>query len=138
MQHTDKSRKKVLVVACPICGEELQPKGLHGHLRFKHGLSGNKLETAYEGNVSVERKQQERQTMVDRVSKLHAELREVRRKLKEAEDDDQGGFLSSDDAVEKLKKLYEAEEKRINEELEKLLVETGDHGKSKDRAWDEP
>lgn len=131
MQHTDKSRKKVLVVACPVCGEELTPKGLHGHLRFKHGMAGKKLDTTYEKNVSVERKEQERQTMFDRISKLHGELRDVRAKLDEVKHEDRSGFLSSDESIEKLRKLYESEEKRIRAELDKLLAEAG----VKDDSW---
>lgn len=126
MQHkTDKSRKVVMMVACPICGEELQPKGLHGHLRFKHQLTGDKLKQSYEGNVSVERKREEKQATVDRISDLHDRLRSVRAKLKEAENDDTSGFLSTDESVRKLKKLYEAEESRISAELDKLLQEAG-------------
>jgi len=138
MQHTDESRKKVLVVACPVCGEELQPKGLHGHLRFKHGMSGKQLDKTYGDSAKAGEKQQEKQekqqeqrAMVDRISKLHDELRNVRAKLEALESEDKGGLFSTDEANEKLRKLYKAEEKRIKADADKLLEEAG----VKDESW---
>jgi len=43
---------------CEICGDELDPRGLEGHKRMKHGGSGSKRPVAtdggQEGMVSVE------------------------------------------------------------------------------------
>lgn len=135
----DKSQKgKVLMVKCPECGKELQPKGLHGHLRFVHNMTGSKLAKTYDSNVEAGEKQQEQQakeqehrTMVERISKLHDELRNVRAKLKELESENRGGLFSSDAANDKLRELYEAEEKRIVADADKLRQEAG----VKD-AWD--
>ena len=36
------------MMECPICGETFKDgRGLHGHLRFKEGLQGEKLERVY-------------------------------------------------------------------------------------------
>jgi DNA repair exonuclease SbcCD ATPase subunit len=129
----DKSQKgKYLMVKCPECGKELQPKGLHGHMRFVHNLTGAKLVKAYDHSVEVgekqqeeQVKQQERQTMVDRISKLHDELRNVRAKLAAVESENEGGLFSSDEANDRLQKLYESEEERIKAEADKLLEEAG-------------
>lgn len=131
----DKSRKgKKLMVTCPVCNEEMQRKGLHGHLRFKHGLTGDKLDKTYNDNVEAgekQQKQQEHQAMVDRISKLHDELRNVRAKLEEVKAEDRSSFFASDEAADKLRKLYESEEKRIKADLDKLLQEAG----VKDEGW---
>lgn len=38
-----------MAIECPKCGEIFQDgRGLHGHLRFKEGLSGDELETVFE------------------------------------------------------------------------------------------
>lgn len=122
MPIKDKSRRKVIpMVACPVCGEQMTPKGLHGHLRFKHGKTGDDLAQTYKNNVQAE----ERQAMVDRISKLHDQLRNVRAKRDGLKADDRSGFFTSDDAVDKLRRLYDSEEERIKADLAKLLEEAG-------------
>ena len=140
-----------VLVKCPLCGEgseEFEPRGLFGHLRFKHHLNGDKLDKAYhdgsiEEQVEEQVEQQERQALTDEASKLHGELLDVQVKLHDLEQrrvdqasklhgklrdvrakmQDVVGF-SSDEAA-KLKQLYQAEEKRLKIELGKLLEEAG-------------
>ena len=144
--QADKSQKGVkMVVPCPICGEELQRKGLYGHLRFKHELSGDKLTKAYHGNIEKQEKQQEKNEKqqdkrrpFDLACELHAELREVRKLLAEVEETDKSDWLSTDEAADKLKRFYKAEEKRIAKDIDALLVGTEGSEKVTKRAWDDP
>jgi hypothetical protein len=42
-------------IDCPVCGESFEDgRGLHGHLRFKEGLSGDELERTFEEAKSKE------------------------------------------------------------------------------------
>lgn len=134
-------KSEFIMVECPVCDRKFQPKGLWGHLRFVHKLSGDKLDKAYYGNVEKQQKQQVKQARVDQIGELHDRLIQVRARLKEVETlSDDADFLSSDDAAEKLKKLYTEEEERVKTELDELLGQTDVKGKGKDkaRAWDEP
>lgn len=132
-----KAIKTPVKVKCPLCGEESEEftaNGLFGHLRFKHGLNGDKLDTTYhngldgtEKQLQQERKQVEKRALIDRVSELHEELRNVRGRLKQVQSEDESssswGFVTSDEAMKRLKRLYQSEEKRIGVELEELLGE---------------
>lgn len=108
------------VVKCPICEKELQDRGLKGHLRFKHQITGQRLEQECSGVFERE----ERHSLMERIVKLHDRLREVRRKIEEVEREDKGGFFVSDEAIEKLRKLYKWEEKDIQRQIDLLMRET--------------
>ena len=130
------------MVTCPECGEKLQRKGLHGHLRFKHQMDGDELDKAYNGQVKAGEKQRKKveeqlvhRAMIDRISKLHDELRNVRAKLQEVAAGDQGNFFLTDLATKNLQKLYRAEEKRILADLERLVQEGASKPKSKGGFW---
>lgn len=116
-------------IKCPICNEEFEYfKGLSGHLRFKHKLSGEALKNAYQkGGVMPNKeaiKEVKQQNRINLISNLHSQLKEVREKRKEVDEQlDSGGWFSTDAAADRLKKLYDREEKRIEAELKVLLGE---------------
>lgn len=49
-----------IMVICPLCDDEFQDlRGLNGHLRFKHGLSGQELDRVYTKAKKEQRENQE-------------------------------------------------------------------------------
>ena len=160
-----------VLVKCPLCGEgseEFEPRGLFGHLRFKHHLNGDKLDKAYhdgsiEEQVEEQVEQQERQALtneasklhgelldvqvklhdleqrrVDQASKLHGKLRDVRSKMQDVMQDGGRAVGFSSDEAAKLKQLYQAEEKRLKAELAKLLEEAGPSDTTSAKSDDAP
>lgn len=125
-------------IKCPICKKEFEySKGLAGHLKFKHKLTGEAFKNAYQqGGVMLDEKAIARaktQSEINLISNLHSQLKEVREKRKEVDEQlDTGGWFSTDKAAERLKKLYDREEKRIEAELKALL---GDDSKSDDDTF---
>lgn len=112
-----------MLVKCPKCEKEVSTQGLRGHLRFAHGIRDEKkIEDIYEKGVEEE----ERKDLMTRISELHRRLQEVRMRKKELEKDDEGWLLEEDEAIEKLKRLCEKEERDISRELDELLKEVGE------------
>ena len=123
------------MVKCPECEKELTPKGLYGHMKFAHGITSDK---PIRQAVAQAEKTEKRESLVKRISELHAELIEIRRKRDDVERTSEGdGFLSSDAASGNLKKLYDHEEKRVEAEIETLMKQAGlDKKKSGDSFFD--
>lgn len=53
--ETAYTKKGIKIFKCPICGDEIHPQGVNGHMRIKHGKkipNKNKLvETAIETSI---------------------------------------------------------------------------------------
>jgi len=113
-------------IKCPICNEEFAYfKGLSGHLRFKHKLSGEALKNAYlKGGKEMNKeaiKESQQRSQLKLISELHSQLIEAREKRKKVADG--LDWFSTDKAAKRLIKLYKREEQRIEDELANLLGE---------------
>jgi adenine-specific DNA methylase len=141
--RTALGKGRILMVTCPKCGKTMQRKGLFGHLRFLHLLTGDELNAAYHSNVDMQEKQQmlQEKRKPKGTSDLHARLLLVRMLLPEVKAMDESGCPMSDEAANKLRLFLEAEEKQIAEIDEPDIPgEDEEEGSKKepDRPWDEP
>jgi len=114
------------MVACPKCHREFSTNGLYGHLKYKHQIDGEDLEKLHRETVAEHvgpagAKENEERNLLERVSTLHDELVEVRRRLKDAEAADGSGIFTEDEPARALQLLYQREEERIKKQLHKLV-----------------
>lgn len=99
---------------CPECGKSFKPTGLPGHLRFAHGITGEKAieaaRTAQPDNVSTAK----------RIFEIIDELKELRARKAEVTVLEKKDFWNTDKIAEELKKAIDSEEERLNGELLRL------------------
>ena len=120
------SLKGTQMVTCPKCRKEFAANGLYGHLKYKHQLEGEQLEEVHrkateEHTGEAGQQLQNERDLLERVSNLHDQLLEVRRRHQEAEAADGSGIFTEDEPAKALQLLYKREEKRIMEQLKQLV-----------------
>jgi hypothetical protein len=105
---------------CPECGEFFSPQGLHGHLKYTHGLRGEEMKQQQAAAVLaggvVERAHHTRE--------LITELETIRKKLKELRPQrrtgDGWGNYTTDGAISDACDALEARELEVRNEIRKL------------------
>ena len=114
-------------IKCPICNKKFDyNKGLAGHLKFKHKLTGEAFRKAYrEGGIMPNDKgikTAKQQSQLNLINNLHTQLREVREGREDVKERlNKDDWFTTDKAAENLIKLYDREEKRIQDEIKTLL-----------------
>lgn len=101
------------MVTCPECGREMQRKGLFGHLRLVHGITGDKLKKSYKKTVVEGEVVQQERDLVNEAKKLHAEVMDLGARLKDAQARGRT----------KLVRLYEFELERAQEQLDEFMLQ---------------
>jgi len=99
---------------CPKCGKSVSLRGLPGHLRFSHGVNSKKVPEL------IDQSRIDETSKAERVFEIMDELRELRDRLKQVNEMDEGDWFREDKACTMLRELLKKKEKELLNELQEL------------------
>jgi uncharacterized coiled-coil DUF342 family protein len=109
-KHTGPSAK----IKCEICGKVVSARGMLGHVRWTHGPESVQVKRRWSGKKMETQKTTSTETQ--KLFDLVDELRQVRKKIKEAEESDTSWFFTPEDVQVEIDAL----KKKKNEIAEKI------------------
>lgn len=118
----EKEMKKSVRAECPLCGKDVDRRGLLGHIRYSHGKS---TEEAHKEQARAKPSRAEKlihlKELIDELEQIRVEIARVEKVRNEK------GLFSSDEAVDGVIKALKQNEAELTKEIKSLTAEEEEH-----------
>ena len=110
-------QKSSVMMKCPICGETFKDgRGLHGHLRFKEGLQGEKLDEVYERAKQMQKTREREESASESPFSFRADHSPTVRRVMEAVVALEQAYEKQNQAASRLKIVESSKPASMNDE----------------------